>query len=75
MSTGDILLFLRLGLHLVVVLLRSSPTSEGDTVFEDTLKIVVLSHRLLLMMEQPHTCERHCDAILIARHDHMVIAY
>ena len=47
MSTGDILLFLRLGLHLVVVLLRSSPTSEGDTVFEDTLKIVVLSHRLL----------------------------
>ena len=40
MSTGDVFLLLGFGLHLAIVFRLVASTSEGNTVFEDVLKIV-----------------------------------
>ena len=39
-GTGDILLFLGLGLHLAIIFWLITSTSEGNTVLEYVLKIV-----------------------------------
>ena len=39
-GTGDILLFLGLGLHLAIIFWLVASTSEGDAVLEYVLKIV-----------------------------------
>ena len=38
-GTGDVLLFLGLGLHLVVFLPRPATSSERDTVLQNALKV------------------------------------
>ena len=49
-GTGDILLFLRFGLHLVVTIACTSSTTEGDAVLQDALKIVFLTHVFTFVM-------------------------
>jgi hypothetical protein len=40
------------------------------------LKIFFANHNIKgLMMEQTYTCEGHSDSVLVAGHNHMVIAY
>ena len=78
MRSGDILLFLCLGLYLCIsgrlVLLWAA--TEGDAI-KNYLTDIVSSwyHRLKSMMEQSYTGKRHCNAILVACVDYMVITH
>jgi len=68
-STSDILFLLGLGFHLAVVFRLISSTSEVDAILKNILKIV---HKL--MMEKSYSCKRHCDTILIASLNNIVVA-
>ena len=73
-GTGDILLFLGLGLHLAVVgvVLAWRPSEDEATLYD----VVNICHELIggLVMEKTHACEGHRDAILVAGVDNMVVA-
>ena len=76
-STSDILFLLGLGFHLAVVFRLISSTSEVDAVFKNVLKIVhnpSNSSSFGLMVEQTYTSKRHCDTILIASLNNIVVA-
>ena len=44
MGSRDILLFLGLGLHLAIIITGNTATTEADTILENALKIVFLTH-------------------------------
>ena len=71
MGARDILLLLGFGLHLAIIFRLITSTSEVDTIFKYVLKIV---HNYRLMMEQTYTGKCHCNTILIAGLDNIVIA-
>ena len=71
-STSDVCFLLRFGFYLVLFLARTASASEADTILQNTLKVVFLTHRS--MMEQSNTSKCHGDAVFVARHDHMVVA-
>jgi len=43
-GTGDIFLFLGLGLYLAIIVAGNTATTEADTLLQNTLKIVFLAH-------------------------------
>ena len=47
-STSDVLLFLRLGLHLVVLLAGTTATSEVYAIYQDVLEILFSCSHILL---------------------------
>ena len=52
-GTSDVLLFLRLGLHLVVLLAGTTATSEVDTVLQNLLEITLLTHDIVYYASPP----------------------
>ena len=70
-STSNILFLLGFGFYLAIVFRLVTSTSEVDAVLKNVLKIV---HINKLMMEQAYTSKRHCNTILIAGLDNIVIA-
>ena len=52
-SASDILLFLGLGLHLVVLFARTTTTSEVDTVLQNLLEITLLTHDIVYYASPP----------------------
>ena len=61
MGTGDILLFLGLGLHLAVVgVVLAWRPSEDEATLDD---VVNICHELIggLVVEETHACEGHSD--------------
>ena len=52
-STSDVLLFLGLGLHLVVLLAGTTATSEVDTVLQNLLEITLLTHDIVYYASPP----------------------
>ena len=76
-STCDILFLLCLCLDLRLIFLRSafSTASKGDSSQDNSIDIVSSElHIHFLMMEQSNACECHCDAVLVASHDDVVVA-
>ena len=49
-STSDILLFLGLGLHLVVLFARTTATTEVNAILQNLLEITLLTHILISLM-------------------------
>ena len=86
-STRNILLFLGFGLHLALVRVAAfAAATKRYAVFQYPLEVLFSCHSpneyllpwrvvLLLMMEQAHAREGHGDAVFVASHDHMVVAY
>ena len=52
-GTGDILLFLGLGLHLVLLLARPSAPSEVDTILQYLLEVTLLTHIMIYLISPP----------------------
>ena len=48
-STGDVLLFLGLGLDLILLRTRSPAPSEGDAILQNLLEIVFFAHSVVIM--------------------------
>ena len=77
MSTSDILFLFGLGFHLAIVFRLVTSTSEVDAVLKNVLKIVhnpSNSSSFGLMVEQTYASKCHCDAILIASLNYIVVA-
>ena len=52
-STSDVLLFLRLGLHLVVLFARATTTSEVNAILQNVLEITLLTHDIVYYASPP----------------------
>ena len=53
MGTGDVLLFLGLGLHLVVLLAGAAASTEVYTVLQYVLEITLLTHSIVYYASPP----------------------
>ena len=52
-GTSDVLLFLRLGLHLVVLLAGTTATSEVNAILQNVLEITLLTHDIVYYASPP----------------------
>ena len=52
-STSDVLLFLGLGLHLVVLLAGTTATSEVNAILQNVLEITLLTHDIVYYASPP----------------------
>ena len=52
-GTSDVLLFLGLGLHLVVLLAGTTATSEVYAILQNVLEIRFLTHRIVYLASPP----------------------
>lgn len=75
MSTGNVFFLLGFGLHFTFVLVVAfSATTKRNAIFQNALEVVVLlCHNL--MVEKTNTGKGHCNAVLIAGHDDMIITH